>query len=39
MSEPVAEIKGWGGGGAPQAPPLDLPLGTSSLKTPVVWSS
>ena len=39
MSEPVAEIKGWGGGGAsrpPLAPLLDLPLGTTSLKTPVV---
>ena len=38
MLEPVAEIKGWGGGTSrlPQAPPLDLPLGTTSLKTPVV---
>ena len=35
MSEPVAEIKGWGAR-PPQAPPLDLSLGTSSLKTPVV---
>ena len=35
MSEPVAEIRGWEGGGGPPAPPMDLPLGTSSLKTPV----